>query len=219
MVWIIVINLPVYAQMVNMHANTGAVMKVKKYVGIDGSPYLDPEWKSGTFTDIDGKNRGSFKMRYNIFDDELEIIRDEKAISLNHQLVKEFELINPESENKYLFRSGYAANGEYGQENFYRVLYDQGNFHLLKKYHCNITTIENKGYGDSNEVQKFLQSSKYYLFSDNAGFKKINKSKKSILEAFPDHEKEIKAYIKSNKINVKNDNDLARLIKFCNSIN
>ena len=194
------INLPVYPQMANMHANTGAVMKEKKYVGIEGSPYLNPDWKSGTFTDIDGKNRGSFKMRYNIFDDELEIIKDEKAISLNHQLVKEFEVTNPESEGHYLFRSGYPVNEEYDKANFYRVLHDGGNFHLLKKYECNITTIENRGYGDSNEVQKFLQSSKYYLFSDNAGFKKINKSKKSILEAFPDHEKEIKAYIKSNKI-------------------
>ena len=219
MIVLTVINHIVFAQLTNMHSNTGSVMKEKKYVGVEGSPYLYEDWRSGTFTDVDGKNRGSFKMRYNIYDDELEIIKDNKAISINHKIVKEFEVFKLGGEGRSLFRSGYPANNEYGEANFYKVLNDDGEFNLLKKYNCTITNLETKGYGESTLTQKFLPSSKYYIYSEKTGFTKINKSKKSILEIFSKHEKKIKAFIKSNKINVKNDGDLAEVVKFYNSIN
>ena len=216
-IFVFVINYSTVAQMTNMHSNTGTVLKEKKYVDIEGSPYLFEEWSSGTFSDVDGKNRGNYQLRYNIYDDKLEVIKDRQAISLNHQLVKEFEVINQESEDRFLFRSGYPANGIYDESDFYKVLNDDGDFHLLKKYICTITMVETKGYGESTSTQKFLQSSKYYVYSEEAGFKKINKSRKSILEIFSDREQELKTFMKKNKINIKNDQDLARLIKFCNT--
>ena len=218
-VFITLPDFPVFAQMVNMHANTGEVMKAKKYIGVEGSPYLFPEWRTGTFTDVDGKSRGKYQLRYNIYDDELEIIKEKKAISLNHRLVKEFEVFNPENAGRSLFRSGYPAHEEYDPSDFYGVLNDDGDFHLLKKYSCTITKVETRGYGENTATQKFLQSSKYYVYSEKTGFIKINKSRKSIFEVFPKHEQQLKTFIKKNKINIKNDNDLARLIQFCNAIN
>jgi hypothetical protein len=216
---LLIITFSGFTQIANMHTAGGEVIKEKKYVGIEGSAYLTEEWNSGTFIDVDGKNRGDHKLRYNIYDDEVETIREGKEISLNHRIVKEFQIYGLEEGdlvNKYIFRSGYPANDEFSEKSFYQVLADNGDYKLLKKHSCKITQFESKGYGANTVTEKFLQSTKYFIYSENDGFRKVSKSKKSIYDTFPEYEDELKSYIKKNKLNIKKDEDFAQLIYYCN---
>ena len=47
---------------------------------------------------------------------------------------------------------------------------------------------------------------------------KVKKSKKQILSAFPDAENELSSYIKAEKIDLKNEADLVKLLRYYDSL-
>ncbi len=68
----------------------------------------------------------------------------------------------------------------------------------------------------ANEDMVFQRTLEYYLSDQSGGF--VSYSKKNVLQLFPQHKDEIKAYLKSNKVKFDNRDDLIKLSEFLGSL-
>jgi hypothetical protein len=84
---------------------------------------------------------------------------------------------------------------------FYEVLYN-GNIRVLKK---TIKKIEDDLSSD-NTVEKLITQSDYYFIKTDSTIFQV-KNKKDIVDIFPDKKKEIKQFIKKNKLNFYDDKE------------
>ena len=69
----------------------------------------------------------------------------------------------------------------------------------------------------ASESDRYYTKEKHYYFLDKEN-KSYLASAASIQKLFPDHRKKIKAYIDQNKIDFEKQNDLIKLLKFCNEL-
>jgi hypothetical protein len=122
---------------------------------------------------------------------------------------------------------------------FYEVLIND-KISLFKKDKCNLLQSGSPaGYGGTSETSATtsisilvgsgsmykLQLPKEYHVKDASQFyvsqdssQSIVTNQKQFLKAFPQKSKELEAYIKQNKLNVKKQDDLVALIKKCNEL-
>ena len=71
---------------------------------------------------------------------------------------------------------------------------------------------------DNKKDGKKFRVNEYYFFATKANTELVPLKKNSLLEAFPKNEKEIKSFIKANKINFKEDNEILALTEFVSKL-
>ena len=75
------------------------------------------------------------------------------------------------------------------------------------------------GYSADRKYDEFADKSSLYMSTqDDPAPAKVKKSKKQILAAFPGAEDEMSAYIKAEKLDLKKEADLIRLLKYYDSL-
>jgi hypothetical protein len=97
---------------------------------------------------------------------------------------------------------------------FYEEIF-QGTYSFLKKYDKDFK----KDYSQSNRYGTYTdQKVTNYILYDNKIYEVNNK--KEFLEFFSDHEKEIKAFLKNNRIkyNSADNRSIRKLLEYCNSL-
>ena len=70
---------------------------------------------------------------------------------------------------------------------------------------------------NKNDGKKF-RINEYYFFATKTNPELVPLKKNSLLEAFPKNEKEIKSFIKANKINFKEDDEILALMEFVSEL-
>jgi len=180
---------------------------------IQGSPYLEDEFITGTVFTTSKKKIENVLLRYNIYNDDLEFktpnnkilaIDNPKSIELadfgDYQMVYQ----------KYL-------SGKKIHSAFFKIL-EEGNATLFAKPDVYFQK-EVKGDGiKADKPAKFVQKSDiFYITIGDAPAKKMV-NKKDLIAVFENHSKEVSAYIKKNKIKVSKSKQLQQLVKYYNSL-
>ncbi|QQQ26778.1 hypothetical protein [Chryseobacterium indoltheticum] len=99
------------------------------------------------------------------------------------------------------------------------VLVDNPKYSIYKKERVELLKGEESLYAYSKDVNDYYAEGKdLYLLSYNGDFKKIDNSKKNLLEAFGSKSNEVDLYLKTNKINLKKESDLIKLISYMNTL-
>ncbi|AZA61519.1 hypothetical protein [Chryseobacterium indoltheticum] len=180
----------------------------------DGDPYYNGA--SFLKADIPNYSKNLQKLRYNAYSDEMEFTSDNEVYIADKEsgMIVNFEDLN----KKYICLN---YNFGFGDRYGYLVLlvsnpqkyslYKREKFELLKG-EKSINGI-NKDRNDYYSKEKDL-----YLLSYNGDFKKIDNSKKNLLEAFGSKSNEVDLYLKTNKINFKKESDLIKLISYMNTL-
>jgi len=185
------------------------------YTDIQGTPFLTEGWVTGAVKLADGRTYKDMSLRYNEMDDKL-FFRDKKGDTLEFvDPVKEFKLENPMGANLIArtFKSGFKNIPNTTESSFFEVLAD-GTASLIKRYTKSITEL--KEY-NSPTIKRFEESTKYYLIVAEKAVP-LKRDQKFILTTLGNKQPEMEAYIKDNKLNLKHDDDLAKLITYYNSI-
>lgn len=179
----------------------------------DGDPYYN-----GTNflkADIPGYSKKLQELRYNAYSDEMEFSSDNEVYIADKEpgMVVGFEDLN----KKYICLN---YNFGFGDRYGYLVLlvsnpqkyslYKREKFELLKG-EKSINGI-NKDRNDYYSKEKDL-----YLLGYENDFKKLD-NKKNLLEAFNSKSNEVENYLKTNKINLKKESDLIKLISYMNTL-
>lgn len=179
----------------------------------DGDPYYNGT--SFLKADIPGYSKKLQELRYNAYSDEMEFSSDNDVYIADKEpgMVVGFEDLN----KKYICLN---YNFGFGDRYGYLVLlvsnpqkyslYKREKFELLKG-EKSINGI-NKDRNDYYSKEKDL-----YLLGYENDFKKLD-NKKNLLEAFNSKSNEVENYLKKNKINLKKESDLIKLISYMNTL-
>jgi hypothetical protein len=194
----------------------GQVTARNEYVDIQGSPYLDPSWSKGTFTLSNGKIYKDMDIKYDLVKDKMYVKgNNDELVALLDQ-VRDFSINVPVSGSAVTrhFRTGYTNIPATTNTYYFEVL-TEGKTQFLKRSVKSI--LENKEYNSATVTKSFELNTKYYIYKDGKGTQ-VKKDKKAILAALGDKQSELETYIKDEKLNLKNDADVVKLIEYYNRV-
>jgi len=178
-----------------------------------GNPFfLSDAWISGTLF-IDGKRYDNQKLLYNI---EIEKLILETTIQQKNKILL---LLNTERIDSFYLGPRCFVNAERSiAENkfpsFVEQIYD-GNFIVITRHQKSFVSTYNRS--TPNGFYSKTQSIHYII--DKGKLKKLP-TKKSVLDYFYTHRKEIKTFMRKNNIKYKKSDtiQLNKLFEFCDSI-
>lgn len=183
----------------------------KTYTDVKGSPYLFDDWSLGVVKMASGSSYKDMSLKYDQVTGEL-IFKDKTGKAQGFaDPVAEFKIIDKSNAFR-IFRSGYKSIDNNSDKSFYEVLYDGGTT-LLRDPKKNI--VEHRAYNSSTAVKSIVETPAYYVVL-NGQVIKIKKDKKAIL-AVLSNSAQLEKYIQDNKLNLKDDADLAKLMLYYDS--
>lgn len=181
---------------------------------IQGSPYLDDQFVKGTVITTNGDKYVDIPMRYDQYQDELEVEKDGKSLVFNPKEI----LKRAEFGGRTFTCAKYYANANKVKEAYFEILAD-GNVRLLSHHTIKFFEKEKeKPYVDPKPARFDWPLEDFYIQVGASPAQHIS-NKKSLLGAFPKHQKEVAAYYKSQKLSAKNKEDLVKLVQYYNSLN
>lgn len=209
--WLYIIN--VKAQTLN--SINGTSVQLTDFRDVKGSPYFYNDWLKGDVIMSDDVVHQNMDLRYNLVDDQLYFKSSNQSVLTFADPVKQFTINAPEGSIQVLtFRKGYQNIPGTTSTSFLEIL-TEGKTQLLKKFSKKIQT-ENV-YPNTSTDKFFTETKTYYIFKDGKGIL-IRLDKKSIISALSNKQTELETYIKQNNLNLKDDEDLRKLITYYNSI-
>ncbi|GFZ90225.1 hypothetical protein GCM10011531_22260 [Aquaticitalea lipolytica] len=184
---------------------------------IEGSPYVNEEFLPAK---ISASEDNIFYVRYNALKDEFEVKgANNVAYALNkYRRDIVVELI---SNNKTYQVYGYLDKNE--NENFgyfVNLSNPNSNIKLLKKE--NITFVKEKvavtSYDSSQPARYKRGSDAYYVKINDNNAVLLSTNKKDVSKLFPGNEKKVLDFIKKEKLKLKKEDDMNKLIQFTNTL-
>ncbi|MCH2192637.1 hypothetical protein [Kordia sp.] len=183
---------------------------------IEGTPYYDESFNSATIAPIDKV----FMVRYNAALDVMEVIQKSDTLIMNKS--NKNYIINQNKGNVTYKILEYVESKKDEKLGYYVQLTKGAKVKLYRKDRKKFVEVKKAAYngnlgGTSAKYKK--QKSEFYIeYGDNGIAVKLPKKKKSVIKLFASKEKEVKAFIKKNKIKLTKEKDLIKLIGYVNSL-
>ena len=184
------------------------------YTNMEGTPYLYEDWQTGNVTLANGvSNKEPMMLKLNLVNDVVSFKDKETGQELEFvEPVQEFSLSVGTAIRH--FKSGFKNIDGIAPSAFLEVLSD-GKAQLLKRN--NKIVFEQQPIGSATKERTFIEKTKYYLVIDGKATV-VKADKKSVLAALGDKHDQLEEYIKTNKVNFKNDAQLGKLVDYYNSL-
>jgi hypothetical protein len=180
-----------------------------------GSPLLNPDWGSGIVSYRDGRMFKDIELQYNLMNNELYFKKAEEVFMFT-DTVSAFQVTYSVKDDVKTekFQAGYPAADKLDNGQFYQVLSEGPKVHfLLHKY---VKRIESYHYSEGKKINYFPYED-YYIYDASARtMKKIKKSEDAVIEALPAYTELIKSTVKTQKLKLKNTEDIIRLVELLN---
>jgi hypothetical protein len=182
-----------------------------------GSPYSNPIFLLGDIYEQNKVIASNYALRYNAFKDEIEVKEDLYVEDIDTKiLTKNPEVYVKIMDNMFVFRDAVEESNDAG---YYQILH-VGKVHSLykktaKKYY---PAKKAQNSFEKDVLATFVDRPTYYLVSKEGDFQKFGSSKKKILKLFQDKQPELKEMIKSRKLDVTEEEDLLKLVKYYDAI-
>lgn len=187
----------------------GRVITTQSYTDVIGSPFLNNDFVNGNVVLINGLKFQSVPLKYSSYNDELffKNIKDESLLSFVVP-VKSFELLGQ------TYVNGFPAIDNFTENSFYELISNGSVKLLLKNYK---TILENKPYNSASSEKKFMDNKVYYVFKAGK-IQRFKPSKKDFMETFFDKSSQIDIFLKKEKVDFKNNADLAKVFEYYSSL-
>lgn len=179
---------------------------------VQGSPYLPENWQKTIVTYRKGTEtiKTEAMMRLNTQTGEPEYLHKGQAFVFSVPVL-EFSLLGDSGEKT--FRCGFPNVENNTAKTFYEVLYD-GKTKLLKTYKSSI--VEEATY--SGPKKRIYSSNETFYVLRGQELVKMKKDKKALLEALKDKSAEVEKYLSSNKLKIKEWEELIEVLKHYDSL-
>jgi hypothetical protein len=180
---------------------------------IEGSPYLDEEFKIGSIYTAQKLKYVEILLRYNIYNDNLEFKTPSGEIqALANTGVVEIAIIG---NNQFVSLSYVEANKF---KKGFLVVIEEGRASLYSKPIVAFKEAAQPAAYKQPEPAKFIRKSdEYYLRIATEPAVSI-KSKKDLIDALPDNQKAIEDFINKNKIKIGKPEGLKEVVRYYNSL-
>jgi len=190
----------------------GYVMDNLKMSDIQGSPYLVEEFISGKIITPEDVTYENLLLRYNAYSDDLEFQKGNDNYNIDPKsIVKKAEF----GGMTYSYMN-YDSFGKI-QRGFFKIL-AEGNATLLIRYTIKFLEKEKVQPFVDPKPARFDAPKKEYYVSIVGLPAKIIANKKSLLELFGDRKDEMESFISKNKLSIREDDSLTKIITHFNSL-
>jgi len=176
---------------------------------VEGSPYFNTKYANGSIKTVSQKAFDIKNVRYNLETQQLEYTENNNVYAIQDS-VQSFTLLDSVG-NSHQF-----AKVKSGQsEGFYEAVAD-GNVALLKQYTVKKEIVED--WFTKKKTNKLVQHSAYFT-SKGGTLQKFTPSAKNIAMVLSDKKEKVSAYIKSEQLDIKQDDDLIKVFTYYNTLN
>jgi hypothetical protein len=185
--------------------------EVPKYDDIkSGNPYVVRDWGMGKIVTNGTGEIDGFLLKFDEVGEELLVMGEGDTVKNFAEPILAFTI--KDSLKDRVFVSGFKPTKNSNSNTYFEVIAD-GKIKLLKKNYKRIS--EYKEY--SGTIAKIIKDDiQYFVVGEDNEPKQIKLDQKSILVALSDKASFIDEYIKSNKINFKEEADLVSVFQFYN---
>ncbi len=199
-----------YAQVYNQvnSASRNTINSKESLAGLVGDAYLYNDFKKA-FVRFPNAVASPYEIKYDQLADEV-VVKGEGT--------QEFAFSDPILEfrfqdTKRTFRSGFASTSpKTSEKSFYEIIFD-GNVKYIKR--AAKVVIEARVY-NGLAVKKIEEDNAYFIVKPGGNPEPVKNNEKSILAALG--KPELSEYVKKNKLNLKNDEDVAKLLAYNDSL-
>ena len=189
----------------------------ERYAGVKGSPYLLDKWQIGTLFYTKGQQRDNVKLKFNTYQSEVEALREPKgdSVVVDRQTLQGFSLAQGPDGGPFIARK-VPING---QPVFLEVVHE-GKKGTLFCHHRQVLLKANyKGaYNPGRTQDELIPEKDFYWANSTDAPQKIKPNKKGIAELFPKHAEALDAFIKQEKIDLKERDGLRRLAAYLDTL-
>jgi hypothetical protein len=180
----------------------------------DGSPYIDENFAAARITQYKDK---IFSARYNAYNNQMEVkIEDDKVIALDKN--GDFEVIF--IANDKIYRTvNYFTEENTSKKAFLVVLSDNAKYTLFKKERIKFyDKVEAASSYEKAKPAKFQREDDVYYIKKDGKTVYLPQKKKDFLKSFPKQENELKSYLKKEKLNPKNEDELITIVEYLSTL-
>ena len=183
----------------------------------NGSPYSNPIFLLGNVYKLDKVVVSNYALRYNAMTDEIEVKEtlydeDDKI----QALVRDPEFYAKIMGDMFIFVQG---NETVEKAGYFQVVHAGENCHLykkvIKKYY---PPKKAKNSFEKDVLASFVDRSAYYLVSKDGKFQEFGSSKKKRLKVFSDRQSEIKKFVSNGRLDLTEEEDLIKVVKYYDAI-
>ncbi|MDA9555003.1 hypothetical protein N9R54_02095 [Pelobium sp.] len=204
-------NLGVFAQY--MQDIQGRPLLEISYTDVTGTPFLFDAWIKGTVELENGLKYKDVPLKFSAYKDEL-FFKDSKSDNMLAFVVPVKTFVLDIANDSKVYRNGFPDIDSFNGKSYYEVISDGTTKLLYKSYK---TLLEIKPYNSATVEKRFSDNANYYVFKDGV-MRKFKPSKKDVLALFSNKSTEIDTYLKSEKIDLKKNEDLKKLFEYCSSL-
>lgn len=175
----------------------------------EGTPYENETFVFGRAISEKMDISSPYLMRYNIYNDVIEVEDKDQINSLK----KSLDLYAVISNKEYHYKE-YADESERINKGYFILLYSGGNIELfLRKTQKYKEPKPPKNSFQPKEPGAFIDYENYFIKTDDILFE-MSTNKKEVAKQFPGIEADIKNFMKANKTSLKSKEDVIELMTF-----
>uniref|UniRef100_UPI0032165D9A hypothetical protein n=1 Tax=uncultured Draconibacterium sp. TaxID=1573823 RepID=UPI0032165D9A len=180
---------------------------------IEGSPYLNDDFITGSVYTTSKFQYQNIPLRYNIFNDNMEFRTPDNQVLA----IASPEIIERVEFGEYKMKYLPYLTAKKIKRGFFKELIS-GNVSLYAKPDIMYKKPEEPGaYKDAQPAKFIKKPDIYFIRLEQEAAQKIN-NKNELLQFFPQHQKEVAAFVKRNKIKTTKEESLVKLVNYYNSL-
>lgn len=178
-----------------------------RYSAIKHKMYISNEYKDAKVDNIPEV----FKLRYNMFKDEMEFIKNNETYYLKKDDGRIVNFIN--NDTKFIILKEGKDLG------YYKILSD-GEVQLLVKQSVDFKDAvpAKSSYQPAKKADFIRNDDVYHIrYSSNGRMVEVPTSKRKFYDLFSSMYSDVKGFVKSNKLDIKDEKDLLKVVAYFNS--
>ena len=186
------------------------------YENVKGTPLLFEEFHKGDFY-FNNKTCITDKLiNYNCYTDDVMFSEENVIYTANSQDIDYFRITGSSDDVKLLFRQVFLSSEK--KRIFMQVLYQEKSV-LFKRYRKEFLKADiGQPYGQNRQVDEYNDYHEYYVMLNGQEPVILKPRKSSVVQIFYYEPDLMKDFIKKENINLKDEEDLIRLIEYYDNI-
>jgi hypothetical protein len=194
---------------------SGKPYMLTTYNDIRGTAFLFDEWKTSDVIDINGTGFFDVNVKFDVYANKFLYLHGDTTYEFVTRIdeVRMFER-SGNIDAALIFKKGFSVTGKLSPDKFVQVL-AEGKITVVK--HINKALQELTEYGVPGKIKVFVDKTAYFFITENNSMSQRPNQKllrELVKEKWPD----VEAYLKENSLNLKEEGDCIRVIKYYNSL-
>lgn len=178
-------------------------------------------WHSGII-DLTSGESVTGQLKYNLKDEQVLLVVNNQVRAYPVNKVESFQIKDALSDQARIFFSiPHTLNNNYNRNHFFELL-SEGQMSLLSRQEIVMRKVRydvTNGYLYSNRNYPVPhEEENYFLMNSEGEIAACGNTNKDVIEFFSKYEKEIKAFIRSNKLDVSFRYDMVHVVEYYNSL-